>query len=382
MKDKDLFLAVENRDKNNPFFHHVLNEIQDYAIFTMDKDGYITSWNKGAARIKEYQADEIVGQFYGILFPEESRPEEPRRELEEARQKGRFEDENWRRKKSGGLFWAGIVLTAIHDESGEVVGFIKITRDFTERKKIEDALYRQNQRLLKANADLDNFVYTASHDLKSPVTNIEGLIDTLQGETNPAKIEQILRYLKISVTKLKSTINDLANIAKMQKDIDEKSKQLIRIEETLEDVQYSLSNQMREDCPVIQKSLRVKKIRFSRLNLKSILYNLVSNSIKYRSPGRDCFIKVSTYEENGKLIIEVADNGLGMPKGYQQKIFKMFSRMHTHVDGSGIGLYILKRIVDNAQGTIDIQSKIGEGTTFKISLPNVLPTQKSKKAAG
>ncbi len=361
----------------DPVFSRVIKEIKDYAIFTMDREGYVMSWNEGAKRIKGYGAEEITGKYFGLLFPEDAPEDKPKKELEEASRNGRFEEEGWRKRKNGALFWAHIILTAIHNEEGQVVGFVKVTQDLTEKKKFEEALFRKNERLIKANADLDNFVYTASHDLKSPVNNIEGLLNYITPELEPKKMAQMLEYLKTSVEKLKSTITDLSNIALLQKDIEDGSQDDIYIEEIFEDVKYSLTNQMRDDCPNVETDFQVKKIKFSRLNLKSILYNLISNSIKYKSPERDCRVKLSSFRENDHLILEVSDNGIGMPAGYQQKIFKMFSRMHKHVDGSGIGLYILKRIVDNSGGTIDIQSEEGKGTTFRISLPNVISPENS-----
>ncbi|EMR03285.1 sensor histidine kinase [Cesiribacter andamanensis] len=126
---------------------------------------------------------------------------------------------------------------------------------------------------------------------------------------------------------------------------------------------------MHVECPGIETDFRVEELMFSRLNLRSIFANLLTNAMKYRSPERECRVKISSWAEKDKVVLEVADNGIGMPKGYQNKVFKMFTRMHTHVDGSGVGLYIIKRIVDNANGQIEVESAEGRGTTFRVHLP-------------
>ena len=359
----------------NPVFSRVLEEIKQYAIFTMDLEGRIMSWNEGARELKGYDDDEVIGQFYGIFFPESFRPEKPLKELEQAFHEGRFEENNWRRKKNGDLFWAHVVLTAIHDENGKVVGFIKITQDLTEKREAEEALFKKNESLIKANADLDNFVYTAAHDLKSPVNNIEGLINYINADLEPEKLTMMLDYLKTSVEKLKSTITDLSSVIKLNHEAEIGQINEVSVTDILEDIKYFLTKEMLKECPNIETDLKVEKIRISRLNLKSIIFNLISNSIKYRSPERECWVKLSTYLENDQVVIEVSDNGIGMPEGYQQKLFKMFSRLHQHGEGTGLGLYITKRIVDNAQGIIEINSEEGKGTTFRILLPDALPTE-------
>lgn len=354
---------------DDTFFHWVTEEISDYAIFLMDTTGHIVTWNRGAQKLKGYTEEEIVGQYYGMLFPEDKQKAGmPAHELAHAITYGRYQDETWRRKKDGQLFWASVVLTAVHDNAGDVQCLIKITKDLTERKKAEDALYSQNEKLIKLNADLDNFVYTASHDLKSPVLNIAGLVEVFEDEKDPAKHALILQYIKKSVGKLQETILELTNIAKVQKDLEEGNEEKINLSDMLEDIRYSITNQMHEDCPNISTDFQVAELLFSPLNLKSIMANLLSNAIKYRAPDRECQVKISSYFLEDKVVLEVKDNGIGMPKGYEHKVFKMFTRMHNHVEGSGVGLYIIKRIIDNVNGRVEIDSEEGIGTTVRILL--------------
>ncbi|EMR03286.1 PAS domain-containing protein [Cesiribacter andamanensis] len=218
MKDPKEIIDHRKIASEDVLLHEVIENISEYAIFLMDTRGHIASWNKGAEKIKGYKEADVLGRYYGMLFPEDKQQEGlPERELRIAIESGRFQDESWRRKKNGELFWANVMLTAIPNKQGNVTGLIKITKDLSERKKAEDALYKHNELLIKLNADLDNFVYTASHDLKSPVLNLGSLLEVLEKETDPQKSAQIRQYMRTSIQKLEQTISELTNIAKVQK---------------------------------------------------------------------------------------------------------------------------------------------------------------------
>ncbi|MCC9166534.1 PAS domain S-box protein [Pontibacter sp. XAAS-A31] len=149
----------------------------------MDPKGIINTWNVGAERIKGYQEEEIVGQYYGVLFTEEDQKKgEPEREIELTKKHGKHEAEWWRRRKDGTLFWASIVLTAVYDDEDELIGFTKVTKDLTYRKAHEDVLQKKSDDLAKVNKDLDHFIYIASHDLKAPILNLEALTRLLMNE--------------------------------------------------------------------------------------------------------------------------------------------------------------------------------------------------------
>lgn len=239
-----------------------------------------------------------------------------------------------------------------------------------ELSRKNEELKHKNDELLKINSDLDNFVYTASHDLKSPISNIEGLINTLSDELTSSKNQDfghLIDMINISINKFKTTIKDLTEITKIQKNIDEEVS-LISIDDLIEEVKYDVKPLLQNEQAEFLTDLQVPDIRFSRKNLRSILYNLISNAIKYRSTERTPAVTLRTELLPGYVLLTVKDNGLGIELQQKDKIFRMFKRMHTHVEGTGIGLYIVKRIIENSGGKIEVESEVGKGTEFRVYL--------------
>jgi two-component system, sensor histidine kinase and response regulator len=232
-------------------------------------------------------------------------------------------------------------------------------------------LESMNTELKKVNNDLDNFVYTASHDLKAPVSNIEGLVNALNDCINDPKshtedVMVLLEMIGRSINKFKGTIQDLTEITKIQKNLDEEI-EIVDINDVLDDIKLSIQELVINSQAEIKVDFNnCSQIRFSRKNLKSILYNLLTNAIKYRDPNKKLKIFIKTKEAGDFIVLSVKDNGLGMDLKPDTKIFSMFKRLHDHVEGSGIGLYIVKRIVTNAGGKIEVESKVGEGSVFKV----------------
>jgi len=230
----------------------------------------------------------------------------------------------------------------------------------------------KNNELTKVNNDLDNFIYTASHDLMSPVINIEALL-TVQYQEFDIQDDEFKRMRDMtlqSATRLKNTIKDLTEISKVQKGGDADDIEMVAFEELLEEVKFDIKNSIEESRATILVNFNVPILKFSRRNIRSIMYNLVSNAIKYRSPKRLPVITISTSAYNDCTVMSVSDNGLGINEHSLNKIFEMFKRLHDHVEGTGIGLYIVKRIMENNGGKIEVQSKIDVGTTFDLYFKN------------
>jgi signal transduction histidine kinase len=227
----------------------------------------------------------------------------------------------------------------------------------------------KNQELNKVNIDLDNFIYTASHDLKSPISNLEGLVrilkEELENNGNPT-VHQFLDMMNVCITKLRDTILDLAEITKVQKNLEE-NPELVSFEQVVEDVKEELTLTANSPFSIVQK-LEIKEILYPIHGLRSVLHNLLSNAVKYRSDERPVHIIISTHRENGSVVLTVEDNGLGIEEHHLPRLFSMFKRFHSHVDGTGIGLYIIKRIVENRGGKIEYISKGNKGSIFKVFL--------------
>jgi signal transduction histidine kinase len=175
----------------------------------------------------------------------------------------------------------------------------------------------------------------------------------------------MMKMISLSTAKLKSTILDLTEITKVQKEIDD-AHDLVSFEEILVDIQENLFSLVEESGAVITADFAVEQIEYARKNLRSILYNLVANAIKYRSPERPPRIVIQTRQLPHYVLLTVEDNGLGIASHQQHKLFTMFQRLHTHVEGTGIGLYIIKRIIENNGGRIEVDSEEGKGTTFHV----------------
>ncbi|MFD3003902.1 ATP-binding protein [Pontibacter toksunensis] len=239
-------------------------------------------------------------------------------------------------------------------------------------QQLEERVKERTQELTRVNKDLDTFVYTASHDLKAPINNIEGLVTALheilhEKGAPPEGVLPIMDMINTSVSRFKSILSDLTEVAKVQYAAAEKDK--VSFKELLEDIKLNIKDLIeKHDAVIVEDFSQAPEISFSRKNLRSILYNLVSNSIKYRSPERRPEIRVTTTCADGFTLLTVQDNGLGLRKQDQLKVFGMFKRLHTHVEGTGVGLAIVKRIAENCGGKIDFESELGEGSAFKVYL--------------
>lgn len=276
------------------------------------------------------------------------------------------------RRHDGAYRWHMFKGNPRYLPNGEFIGYVGVGIDIHEQKLAQDQLELNNAQLKRTNNDLDNFIYTASHDLKAPMSNIEGLLHAVRSSliTEKDKLDEetetLLKMMEQSISCFKITIQDLTEISKVQREEVEDVNE-IDLLEIIEDVKHSILGKIQEANAVIDLDLsEVSKINFSRKNIKSIVYNLLSNAIKYRDKNRTPRILLKTEKTEVYNILIVKDNGLGIAKQNLDKIFTMFKRFHSHVEGTGIGLYMVKRIIDNAGGKIEVESDVAKGTTFKV----------------
>ncbi|WP_207435229.1 sensor histidine kinase [Sabulibacter ruber] len=246
----------------------------------------------------------------------------------------------------------------------------ELEREIENRKKTERRLISTNYELIKKNADLDDFVYYASRDLKGPVLNVAGLVEAIREElpTDNPELGQLFAHLDDSVARINRKLNNLAEVSRIQKPISEEQLGMVSLTEVLDQVKESLREPLQDSGALLRADFTaMPEIYFSRDNLISLLNNLISNSIKYREPQRPLHIFLSSELQDRYAVLKVQDNGIGMDLNrYGQQLFSLFRRFHDHVEGSGIGLYIIKRIMDNNNGKIEVQSVLGEGTTFLL----------------
>lgn len=366
--------------------YRVLVERMSESAVTLNKDGIILYCNKQFAKLVNIPLNQVIGSLFTRFIPEDFQSQ-----FCSLFQKG------WKEVVKGefvikpnerSLLHIHLSLNSIVTKDIVVLGMI-IT-DLSDRKELEKLteakhnlgllnieLIDKNNQLTKTNFDLDSFIYTASHDLKAPISNIEGLVITLKSILEEEgimqkEIEDIIGMMANSVIRFKQTILDLTEITKSQKNI-EQDIFLLNCTEIVEDVMDSIRSMIEDKNAIIHiNTEKCSEIKFSRKNLKSIIYNLISNGIKYSSPERrpEIFITAENLEEF--ILLTVKDNGLGIKKEDLNKVFSMFKRLHDHVEGTGVGLYIVKRIIDNTGGKIEVESEIGKGSVFKVYFKNTI----------
>lgn len=258
--------------------------------------------------------------------------------------------------------------------------WITANRDLEEeikkRQRAEKKLMAKNYQLIKKNADLDDFVYYASRDLKGPVLNVSGLVEAIREDLPPdnPELNQLFARLDDSVARIHRKLNNLTEVSRIQKPLEESKMDMVPFVEVLAQVKARLAEHLQTSGADLQVDFSAApEVFFSKDNLFSLLYNLLSNSIKYREPQRPLQIFLSSALEEGYIVLKVQDNGIGIDiTKYGPQLFSLFRRFHDHVEGSGVGLYIIKRIMENNRGKVEVESVIGEGTTFRLYFVNHL----------
>ena len=266
------------------------------------------------------------------------------------------------------------ILQADNKSNGAIITF----NDITELKHTQQELDKKNKSLLRINADLDNFIHTASHDLLAPLNNIEGSINVMNGlNVADPQLTQFLGIIGLSVEKFRTLVKEISAIAKVENDM--AIMEQVDLDELINNIEWSLNDRIKLYNATITRNLTIKQIIFSKKNLRSILYNLISNALKFK--GKDHpVISITTAKEAENVILSVQDNGIGLYKGEMEKIFNAYGRIHQDIEGQGIGLYLAKKIVDASGGNIVVESEPGNGSKFTIYFKTE-PEQVNKEIA-
>jgi PAS domain S-box-containing protein len=276
------------------------------------------------------------------------------------------------RDEAGRIDSVAIMATEV---SEQVAARQHVAHTNEQLRAINTELDEANQQLLRTNADLDNFIYTASHDLKAPITNIEGLLNALLEQLPPEvhqvdQVAPLLRMMQDSVERFQKTIAQLTDISRLQQ-AHLQPTEVVDLAALVEDISLDLAPELALGATLELDIADCPTVAFSAKNLRSIIYNLLSNGLKYRAPDRLPVVRLRCHRREHEVVLEVQDNGLGLDETQQRQLFRMFQRLHSHVEGSGIGLYMVKKIVENAGGAITVQSQPGVGTTFSVVLPGL-----------
>lgn len=362
----------------------IVSKIQDYAIFLLDADGYISTWNLGAQKLKGYAPREIIGKHFSIFYSEEDLAKnKPARELEECRKNGHVEDEYWRIKKDGSRFWANVIITAIHDKSGKLIGFAKVTRDLTERKRQEDRLKAINKKLAHQSAELealnaskDEFISLASHQLRTPATGVKQFLSLLlegyAGELTEQQRDYLQRAYRSNDRQIE-LVNDMLMVAQVDAGkvtLDRATHDLTALTKDVVDEQKSSFTKRKQRVTLSLPTTRVQA-SVDAPRFRMVIENIISNASKYTPEGGAIYISLTSSDHSAT--ITVRDTGVGIDPESISKLFRKFSRipnkLSTLVGGSGLGLYWALKITELHGGTIDIKSQVGKGSIFRITVP-------------
>jgi PAS domain S-box-containing protein len=342
-------------------FRLLVENIKGYAIFMLDKEGYITSWNKGAQAIKQYKANEIIGKHFSIFYTEEARrSNHPRDELNLAVKNGKYEEEGWRVKKDGSYFWANVVITPIYDDTLHLIGFAKVTRDLSEQKKIE---------ILK-----DEFISVMSHELRTPLTSIRGALSLLNesaGVNLSEKDSKLLNIAQTNCVRLTRLINDVLDMEKLHEGKMAFNCEYTNLRPVVEEAIRLNGVYAREyQVYLTSSALFDAHVHVDTDRIYQVLTNLISNAVKF-SP-KNGTVDITMTLDEGTVIVSVIDKGPGIPEHFKERIFQRFSQAWSstdrHKDGTGLGLAISKAIIDQHHGIISYRCSPEEGTVFYFIL--------------
>jgi PAS domain S-box-containing protein len=379
MPDNSALLAAnEELRHTSERLQCLIESAKEYAILMLDTQGYIRTWNAGAQRLKGYSAEQIIGKHFSVFYSEEDRIQrKPERALQVAIRDGQYEEDGWRIRADGSRFLANVVIAPIRDQKGTLLGFSKITRDLTDRKRVEEkilalnhSLQLQNIQLETANKELEAFSYSVSHDLRAPLRSIDGFSKAvLEDYTDKLDStgQDYLQRVRNSSQRMGQLIDDMLNLSRV-------SRGSLLYETT------DLSQIAREvigECQVTSKD-RVVRVEVAdnliaeadpRL-MRIVLTNLLGNAWKFTSKTAQAVIEFGGAASNGDIEYFVRDNGAGFDMAYVGKLFGAFQRLHSDKDfpGTGIGLATIQRIVHRHGGQVRAESKPGEGATFYFSL--------------
>ena len=346
----------------------LVGQVSDYAIVGLDPQGTIETWNLGAERVKGYTADEAIGRSFAMFYTQDDRRAGlPFQLLTQARETGRAEQTGWRVRKDGSRFWGDVVITALHDQTGNITGYAKVTRDRTDIKALEDAQ--------------DAFYAAFSHDFRTPVAGLMGFVDALR-DADAEDRAVLIDRVESSAERLLNMVEGLIEFASQRvgtaalllADID-----LVRVaHDAVRDLAPELEPQR------VQIEDAVALAAANGVAMHRVITNLVVNALKYSPPGTPVEVSFDRAAP-GLTSVSVIDHGRGIHPEDIETIVDEFARGRFAEEdgGTGLGLSSARDLVRQQNGTLSIESEVGVGTTVRVDLPSIsasrpaAPTQRS-----
>lgn len=355
----------------------VITQTKDTIIISeidLNEDGYLkTIYVNPAFKVMTgYESYEILGKTPFIMFSEQFVKTNSEEITSLIKKKEEFIFQGINHKKNNDEYWVTISMLPIKNSDDEVTHWISIKRDITLEKNREIEREQLIKELTQNNSDLKQFSYITSHNLRAPLSNLSGLLNLIEDiEIQDEELVEIIDGFSKSTFLLNETINDLVKILVIKDNI---SIELEKIDIALliENVKHLLSFKINTSKATFNLDVeKAPTILFNKTYFESILQNLITNSIKYCSPEVNPKIHISTYTEDNNTILIFKDNGIGIDlEKNKDKVFGLYQRFHDHSDSKGLGLYLVKSQIESMGGNISIESKVGEGTTFKLTFKN------------
>jgi PAS domain S-box-containing protein len=342
----------ESLRRNEERFRLLVSQVKDYAIIALDPSGTIESWNAGAEWLKGYTADEAIGLNFSMFYTgEDRRSGLPLQLLELAREDGRVEHTGWRIRKDGTRFWGNVVITALHDDDGDLTGFAKVTRDLTDRKQLEEAQA--------------SFLATIAHDFRTPITAMKGFTELVRDAPEEMR-EDFLHRIDANADRLMQMMKDLVSYATAHS-----------ISTTNRPELFDLAGLARQTVPTMGSAYELARVSLpqgralvqaDKASLERVIINLVGNALKYSATGP---IVVDVVRSGDRVQLTVSDRGRGIAPDDVDQIFDEFERgsLATDDGGTGLGLTSVKSLVEEQGGTVHLRSALDEGTVVTVDLP-------------
>ncbi len=360
-------------------FHILVDSVEEYAIYLLDPNGNVVTWNTGAQKIKGYMAEEIVGKNFACFYTaEDVAAEKPQRNLREAARRGHFRDQGPRVRKDGSTFEAEIVLAVLRDRKGNIRGYSKVTRDITDQIRSRE-FEAEKIAAQKASKAKDDFLAALSHELRTPLTPALAAATYLEdnAEKLPPEFVQDVQIIKRNVKLQARLIDDLLDLTRI-------TRGKLRLDVEICDAHAVIRNAVE----IAGSAIAAKKLKLSTkfsakqhhiqadcIRLQQVFWNLINNAVKFTPAGGE--IGVRTFNDDSERFhFEITDNGIGIEPGRLASLFQPFEQADPSVTrqfgGLGLGLAISKHLVQLHRGTIEAESRGRSfGSTFKVTLETV-----------
>jgi PAS domain S-box-containing protein len=348
-------------------FRLLVQGVRDYAIFMLTPEGNVASWNEGAQLNKGYRAEEIIGRHFSTFYPREVVDSGwPAKELELALERGSFEDEGWRLRKDGSRFWASVVITALHDHAGRHIGFAKVTRDLTERRRVR-TLEDEGRRIT-------TFLAMLGHELRNPLAPIMNAVSIMQLEhLESARLRMCRDIIARQLQQMVRLIDDLLDVGRITSGKIKLDFEPVRLAEVITDAVEMVQPLIEQHRHALSVTLADAPVWVmgDRARLLQVVSNLLNNAARYTPPqGR---IEVALRHDGTHAEMSIKDNGPGIPPLHLKDIFNLFVQVEHRPDngGLGLGLSLVQQLVTLHRGEVSAFStgEAGKGSEFVVRLP-------------